>query len=327
MSESPSANVDQTTLQVRGLSVAYATPAGLARAVSDVSFDLHRREITGVVGESGSGKSTLALAVLKLLKPPGMARGQVFYQGKDIFKLEPEELRRIRWKGIAYIPQGSMNSLNPVIRIRDQFRDIIKAHEPGASKEEVYKIMTAALERVSLQASSVLGSFPHQLSGGMKQRVIIAMAIGMGPEIIIADEPTTALDVVTQDEIIRLLRQLRDSLDLTVMLISHDISILAEICDTMRVMYGGRIVESAPAREILDSPKHPYTMGLIASIPRLGRARAMSAIPGEPPNLLALPTGCVFHPRCKYVMDICKTEDPEPRMASELTEVRCHLYS
>jgi peptide/nickel transport system ATP-binding protein len=313
-------------LEVKNFSVGYLTNAGLLRAVEDVSFGVSGGDVVGIVGESGSGKSSLANGVLKLLKPPAISRGEVLYEGRNILNLSDQELREIRWKKMSYVPQGSMNSLNPVMRVRDQFLGIIRSHLGEASDGEILERMRGSLEKVRLDPDTVLNAYPHELSGGMKQRVIIAMATCLKPKVILADEPTTALDVVTQKEIINMLKQLKKEMNLTLIMISHDVSILAEVCNYLFIMYAGRIVESGRTKDILISPKHPYTMGLVASIPKLVGEKRMLSIPGEPPNLINPPSGCVFHPRCRFKMDVCEVKEPTLSVLDDEHRVRCFLY-
>jgi peptide/nickel transport system ATP-binding protein len=313
-------------LEVKNLSVGYLTKTGLLKAVEDVSFGVNEGDVIGIVGESGSGKSSLANGVLKLLKPPAISKGEVVYEGKNILDLSDQELREIRWKKMSYIPQGSMNSLNPVMRVKDQFLGIIRSHLGASSDGEILDRIRGSLEKVRLDSDTVLSAYPHELSGGMKQRVIIAMATCLKPRLILADEPTTALDVVTQKEIINMLKQLKKEMNLTLIMISHDVSILAEVCNHLLIMYAGRIVEAGPTKDILTSPKHPYTMGLVASIPKLVGEKKMLSIPGEPPNLINPPLGCVFHPRCKFRMDICEVKEPVLSLLESGRQVRCFLY-
>jgi oligopeptide/dipeptide ABC transporter ATP-binding protein len=313
-------------LVVSDLSVGYVTKNGLLRAVNEVSFKVSPGDVTGIVGESGSGKTSLANALLALLRPPAISKGRVSFGERNILSLNDDELRKLRWKELSYIPQGSMNSLNPVMRIKDQFSGILQTHLDQAERDRIRRVMEDSLSKVGLDAHNVLDAYPHELSGGMKQRVIIAMAISLGPKLIVADEPTTALDVVTQKDIMTMLAELKKQMGLTLILISHDISILAEICNYLLVMYAGRVVERGRSEDILNSPKHPYTSGLVASIPRLTGEKRVAGIPGEPPDLVTLPTGCAFHPRCKYRMTACVSQVPSSVSVGDEREVACLLY-
>jgi|ECHnycMinimDraft_1075156.scaffolds.fasta_scaffold00018_2 peptide/nickel transport system ATP-binding protein len=315
-------------LEIEGLTVAYITEKGPLIAVNDLSFSVEKGEVLGIAGESGSGKSTLANAILRLLRPPAkVLRGKVLYDsGRDLLSLPEEEFRKLRWREISYVPQGSMNSLNPVTRIRDQFADVIKYNRPELSRKEIHQLMLDSLNKVRLNGERVLDSYPHELSGGMKQRVVIAMAISLKPKVIVADEPTTALDVVTQKEIIKILRKLNEEMGVTILMVSHDISVLAEVCSSILVMYGGREMEKAPTQDILRSPKHPYTIGLISSIPRLRGDKVIYSIPGESPDLRNPSPGCIFHPRCSSKFSPCPIEEPPLIKLQGNREVRCHLF-
>ncbi|MGC8615226.1 MAG: ABC transporter ATP-binding protein [Thermoprotei archaeon] len=313
-------------LEVKGLSVEYITPTGSIKALSSIDLELQQNEILGIAGESGSGKSTLANAILGILRPPAViTSGEIKYKGRLISAFRSEEIRHLRWKEISYIPQGSMNSLNPVLRIRDQFVDVISEHAPSMNKREVIEMASDLLKRVNLNAEEVLRAYPHELSGGMKQRVIIAMALALKPSLVIADEPTTALDVVTQKEIIQMLKELRKDFGFSMIFISHDISILAEICDSILVIYAGKNMEWAPMGELLSSPKHPYSMALINNIPKFS-STSLTPLPGEPADLADPPKGCVFHPRCKYAMPICSNVEPRKAQLGEKHYAWCHLY-
>lgn len=316
-------------LEVKNLSVGYASRRAIGYAVSDVSLSIEKGEIIGLAGESGCGKTTLAISLLNLIEPPGVIDSGMAYliqrSGKsiDLLNIPPQKLREIRWKEIAYIPQGSMSALNPVLRIRQQMTDTLIQH--GLTKSEALDRARWALNLVSLDAA-VLEKYPHELSGGMNQRVAIATAVTMQPAILIADEPTTALDVVTQRSILQELIKIRDEFSTTIILISHDMGVMAQVADRMAVMYAGRIVEFGPVEDIFEEPLHPYTQKLIASIPR-STGQYLEGLPGEAPNLWRYPSGCRFHPRCS------KSFEPCTYIASELTEIvprhltACHLYT
>jgi peptide/nickel transport system ATP-binding protein len=321
-------------LEIRGLNVDYGLGEAAVRAVRNVDLTLHRGEILGLAGESGSGKSTLAYGITRLLPPPGVITGgQVIYRpgggGRaDILQMSPDELRAFRWQEISLVFQGAMNSLNPVHSVRSQLTDVLVAHRPEMSRQARYDRAAELLSLVGISADR-LGSFPHQLSGGMRQRVMIAMALALEPEVVLLDEPTTALDVVMQRQILRQLVRLRKKLGFSVVFITHDISLLVEFSDRIAIMYGGRIVEQADAKEIYRDARHPYSHGLLHSFPALhGPRRELTGIPGSPPDLKGMPTGCAFHPRCPKAMDICSERVPALSSAgSEDRTVACWLHT
>ena len=314
-------------LEVQGLTTYYTTASGPVRAVEDVSFFVERGEGLGLAGESGCGKTTVALSLLRVLPPNGkIVRGKILLDGEDIVKLSEKEMReKIRWKGISLIFQGAMNALNPVYRIGDQIIEAILTHEPHITKKEAEKRVKKLFELVGLEPSRIT-NYPHEFSGGMRQRAMIAMAIACNPKLLIADEPGTALDVIVQAQILRLLRSLKQKLNLAMILISHDLSIIAETCENVAIMYAGKIVEIGQTISIFKKPLHPYTQGLIAAFPSIKSKRMrMYAIPGNPPDLLNPPQGCRFHPRCKYAMDICLKEAPPLIEIEKGHFVACHL--
>jgi peptide/nickel transport system ATP-binding protein len=301
-------------IEVRGLCVDYGLGDDAVHAVVDADLELRRGEVLGLAGESGSGKSTLAYAVTRLLRPPGVitAGSARFGASVDLLAAGQRELRGLRWNEIAVVLQSSMNALNPVLSIGTQFSDVLRAHRPDMSRADRQVRSGELLELVGIPADR-LSSYPHELSGGMRQRVMIATALALDPSVVIMDEPTTALDVVTQREILEELRALRDRLGFAVLFISHDLSLLAEIADSIAVMYAGRLVERAAASAIFRAPRHPYSLGLLSSFPALhGPRRAMEGIPGSPPDLRNMPSGCPFHPRCGYAFDRCRTDPPPP---------------
>jgi peptide/nickel transport system ATP-binding protein len=304
-------------LEVSGLCVDYGAGPDAVHAVVDADLVLHRGEVLGLAGESGSGKSTLAYAVTRLLRAPGMIiGGSVSYHRKpgqvvDLLAVDEGALRVLRWSQISVVMQSAMNALNPVLTIGSQLTDVLRAHRPNMSKAERRARAAQLLAMVGITADR-LGSYQHELSGGMRQRVMIAMALALEPQIVIMDEPTTALDVVTQREILEELTALRERLGFAVLFITHDLSLLVEIADSIAVMYAGRLVERAGAGALLRAPRHPYSLGLLSSFPALhGPRQHLTGIPGSPPDLRKLPSGCVFHPRCSYAMDRCLTEVPQ----------------
>ncbi len=314
-------------LDVRDLRVSYRTPRGPVRAVNGVSFFLRPGERLGLVGESGSGKSTTALSLMRLLEAPAVIEGgEVWLDGTDLLRLSEEEMRQSRAADIALIPQGAMNSLNPMITVGEQLRDAIRAHDSDASRLEIDERVHTTLDGVDLSAS-VVDAFPHELSGGMKQRVCIAMAILLSPKVIIADEPTSALDVVVQRQVMETLGRVQAELGAAVILVGHDMGLMAQFVDRVGVMYGGKLVEINPVREIFKNPLHPYTQALIGSLPTLRTKELFRGIPGLTPSLLEPPPGCVFHPRCPRVMAHCSIEIPLLDEIEPESWVACHLYN
>ncbi|MEM7127529.1 MAG: ABC transporter ATP-binding protein [Chloroflexota bacterium] len=313
-------------LDVKDLRVSYQTPRGSVRAVSGVSFFLRPGERLGLVGESGSGKSTTALSLMRLLGPPAMIEGgQVLLDGTDLLQLSEEEMRRTRFADIALIPQGAMNSLNPVMKIGEQLRDTMWAHAFNETRSVHKARIGEVLEWVELEAD-VVDAYPHELSGGMKQRVCIAMAILLSPKVIIADEPTSALDVVVQRQVMETLRRVQNDIGASVILVGHDMGLMAQCVDRIGVMYGGKLVEVSPVRDIFKDPQHPYTQLLIASLPTLESKEVFSGIPGLTPSLLNPPSGCMFHPRCPQVLPHCSEDGPTLEEVKPDRWVSCHLY-
>jgi peptide/nickel transport system ATP-binding protein len=365
-----------TLLEVKNLNVDYLASNGTVHAVTDVSFTLRRGEILGLAGESGSGKSTLAYAITRLLRPPAMITGgEILYyqdavhQGRgrsvpiphprdtidrvqtdeavDLLQLSPRQLLDIRWNDLAIVFQSAMNALNPVMTVGAQIMDVLRAHRPQMGQDARKKRASELFQLVGIAADR-LRSYPHELSGGMRQRAIIAIALALSPEILIMDEPTTALDVVVQREILTEITRLQQKLGFSVIFITHDLSLLLELADNVAIMYAGRIVENASRRDLYLHPRHPYSYGLLNSFPTLhGPRHIMSGIPGSPPDLRSVPAGCAFHPRCPLAFDTCFTVLPplqpvETVEAGEGTEgtkppalavaahsrqiVACHLY-
>lgn len=314
-------------LEVQNLSINYVNDGQPpARAVENISFTLKEGELVGLVGESGCGKTTLMLALLRLLPAAGqIVNGNVFFGGKDLVSLSDDELNDIRWSGISIIFQGAMNALNPVRPVGEQISEVIIKHLPSFPKERMQGRVIELLELVGIAADHK-DHYPHQYSGGMRQRAMIAMALACNPQVVIADEPTTALDVMIQAQILELLDSLRKKLGLAVIFVTHDLGVVAEMCDRVLVMYGGVIAEYASVDVIYNDPKHPYTQELLKAFPDLTKPKKkLSSIPGYPPRLEALPAGCRFAPRCPSVFDRCHTEQPALHILADEHKVSCHL--
>jgi len=316
-------------LDIRRLSTHYVSARGtrVTRAVDDVTLSLDHGQTLGIVGESGSGKTTLALTLLRMLPPAArVVSGEMLFEGSDLLKKPEHEMRRIRGKRIAMILQDPMMSLNPLFTVGDQVAEPIRVHE-GAPRRSAWRRATELLKAVRIAAPERrVREYPHQLSGGMRQRIVGAIAISCEPKILIADEPTTSLDLTIQAQYLKLLRDLQRAHNLALIFITHNLGIVAKMCDQVAVMYAGRLVEAGPVKQIYNSPAHPYTRALLESIPRLGDSRQrLTAIEGQPPDPSAPPPGCAFHPRCPKVMDRCRTEaPPEFRVADSQTS-RCWL--
>jgi len=316
-------------LELRRLSTHYVSARGtrVTRAVDDVSLVLDQSQTLGIVGESGSGKTTLALTLLRLLPPAArIVSGEIFFEGADLLKKSDAEMRRIRGKRIAMILQDPMASLNPLFTVGDQVAEPIRVHE-GASRRSAWNRATELLKAVRIAAPETrVREYPHQLSGGMRQRIVGAIAISCEPRVLIADEPTTSLDLTIQAQYLKLLRDLQRSHNLALIFITHNLGIVAKMCDQVAVMYAGRLVESGPVKQIYNAPAHPYTRALLESIPRVGDNRKrLTAIDGQPPDPSAPPPGCAFHPRCPNAMDRCRSEAPPEFRVADAQTSRCWL--
>lgn len=313
-------------LVVKDLNVHYDTGKGAAKAVNDVSFSLRPGERLGLIGESGSGKTTMATALMRLTRAPGrIVSGSVELDGRDLLKLSQKELRETRLQDIALIPQGAMSSLNPVMRLEEQIIDAILAHQPRMKRKDLEVRVLELLRNVGL-APEVARRYPHEMSGGMKQRATMAIATSLAPKVIVADEPTSALDVVVQRQVMQTLGRLQDGLGAAVVLIGHDMGLIAQFADTVGVMYAGKLVEIGPVRQMIESPKHPYTRLLVESLPGIEVKQALTGIPGLPPPLVDLPPGCSFNPRCPLAFDRCVHERPLQQEVGERQYAACHLY-
>ncbi len=304
---------EKPLLEVRSLSTYFYTDEGVVSAVENVTFDIHPGEVLGIVGESGCGKSVTSLSILKLIPdPPGkIVNGEILFEGRDLVRLEEKEMQKVRGNEISMIFQEPMTSLNPVFTIGDQIMEAILFHQ-GLDKREARKRAIEMLHRVKIPSPETrIDSYPHQLSGGMRQRAMIAMALSCQPKLLIADEPTTALDVTIQEEILNLLKEIQSEMKMSVMLITHDLGVVSEMADQVVVMYAGRVMERGSIGSILGQMRHPYTRGLVNSIPRIEeRKKRLPAIPGQVPDAMALPVGCKFHPRCYLMIEDCKKEEP-----------------
>ena len=314
-------------LSVEGLEAYYRTPTAPVRAVDGVSFHVTKNEIFGIAGESACGKSTLALAITRLLKPPGHVKGgEVLFNGVNVLEMDEEEFRKIRWRHMSYIPQSSMNALNPIMRVEEQIADAIRAHEGKVPKDELKERIGRLLASVGL-APEVARMYPHELSGGMRQRTIIAMAIALSPELLIADELTTALDVVIQRGILQLLLDIKRRLGSSIVLITHDMAVHAEVADRLAIMYAGKIVEVSDAKSMFGEPLHPYARALISAIPSIKGKKKLVGVSGLPPDLRYPPPGCRFHPRCpNAIAGKCDAKEPELAEVEPGRFIACHLY-
>ncbi|MGW7095210.1 ABC transporter ATP-binding protein [Streptomyces sp. NPDC054874] len=316
-------------LEVRDLHVEFHTREGVAKAVNGVNYSVAEGETLAVLGESGSGKSVTAQAIMGILDmPPGkITGGEILFKDRDLLKLKPEERRRIRGQEMAMIFQDALSSLNPVLTVGQQLGEMFVVHR-GMSRKDAKAKSIELMDRVRIPAAKErVGNYPHQFSGGMRQRIMIAMAMALEPSLIIADEPTTALDVTVQAQVMELLAELQRELNMGLILITHDLGVVADVADKIAVMYAGRIVETAPVHDIYKAPAHPYTKGLLRSIPRLDqKGRELYAIKGLPPNLTRIPPGCAFNPRCPQARDVCRTDVPPLYEVDEQRRSACHFW-
>jgi len=312
-------------LEVRNLKIYYFTRAGAVKAVDDIDLDVEKNETLGLIGESGCGKTTAVFAFLRFVTPPGrIVGGKIVFEGRDIIPLSDEEMRLLRGQGIAMVFQGAQNALNPVMTVGKQISEVILEHE-NLTKEEAWEKAKAQLELVGI-ASERVKNYPHEFSGGMKQRVMVAIATACNPRLLIMDEPVTGLDVIVQRQLLFLTNSLREKMRIPIIFITHDLSVIAETCDKVAVMYAGKIVEQASAVSLYKDPLHPYSKGLIGSYPSVrGEKKELKSIPGAPPRLIDPPKGCRFSPRCAYAMDICRTEEPRLKNMGDNRVVACHL--
>jgi peptide/nickel transport system ATP-binding protein len=316
-------------LRVDDLKTYYKIQRGFVKAVDGVSFDVEKGQALGLVGESGCGKTTIATSLLRVLPSNGMiVGGRILFRDVDIARLTEAELKEdIRWKGISLVFQGAMNAMNPVIKVSDQIVEAIQIHEPNIEKREAFERAEKLFQLVGIDPSR-LDHYAHEFSGGMRQRAMIAMALACNPDIMIADEPSTALDVIVQAQVLQLLRQLKERLNLSLIIISHDLSIIAETCEKAAIMYGGKIAERGDIYAIFKNPLHPYTQGLLGAFPGVRAAKTrLVSIPGTPPDLLNAPVGCKFTERCKFAMPICQNVDPQLIEVERDHYVACHLHN
>jgi len=303
--------VEQPLLSIRNLTLEYKTRKGYVSAVKDVSFDLMAGQAMGLVGESGCGKTTIAMALLRLSPDNAVFRhGQLLLDGQDLLKLSDQEMRNVRWSRISMVFQAAMNSLDPVYRVEDQIIEALDRHRPELPHDQKHQLVAELFQLVGIDVK-MMTRYPHEFSGGMRQRAVIAMALACNPSLIVADEPTTALDVIVQDQVLRELSRIQKSMHMSMIYISHDIAVIAEVADLIAVMYAGCLVEKADTRTIFTSPRHHYTKALLSAFPSIvGPKTELVALPGDPPDLLLPPPGCRFHPRCPHALDQCLQEQP-----------------
>ncbi len=315
----------EALLSVEDFTMHYRTKAGWVQAVDGVSFALKRGQSLGLVGESGCGKTSVAMSIMRLLPYNAEIRhGRITLGGRDVYDMTSEEFRRVRWKEISMIFQAAMNALNPVYTVGSQIIEAIVEHEPETTEEEARRRVAELFDLVGIPADRA-DHYPHEYSGGMKQRAVIAMALACNPSLIIADEPTTALDVIVQDKILREMEEIRRRINMSMIYISHDISVIAEVSDIVGVMYAGKLMEIGEADDVFKRPRHPYTCGLMHAYPSiLGEKRDLATIPGEPPNLMAPPSGCRFNPRCDRATDECRAVEPTLMKVGPEHSIACH---
>jgi peptide/nickel transport system ATP-binding protein len=317
----------QTLLEIKDLQVQYPVRTGTVQGVDHVSLYVYEGETLGLVGESACGKSTMGRAILRLISEPGeIVGGQMLFKGQDLLAKKESEMARVRGRNISMIFQDPMTSLNPLQRIDGHFTETIRTHEPETSKAEALERTIEMFEHLGIQRER-LTDYPHQLSGGMRQRVMIGLALILNSDLVIADEPTTSLDVIVEAQILDLLKALKQDFAMTLILISHNLGIVAELADRLAVMYAGKMVEVAPALELFDKPLHPYTQGLLASVPNIQlEDQELRTMAGAPPDLINPPSGCRFHPRCAHVMERCRHEEPPYRQVRDERWTACWLY-
>jgi peptide/nickel transport system ATP-binding protein len=321
-------NEKEPLIQIRNLSVEYKTRLGQVSAVDNVSFDIHKGEILGLVGESGCGKSTMGKALMRMIQPPGkITEGQVIFEGEDIMTYDDDQMRDFRGRKVSMIFQDPMTSLNPVQRVDEHIIEAIQVHEPNTKTEEALKRSETLIQKLGIQKRR-MNNYPHQLSGGMRQRVMVGLGLVLNADLIIADEATTSLDVIVEAKLADQFRDIREEFDVSLLVITHNIALVAEISDRVVVMYAGHVMEIAGVETLFDDPLHPYTKGLLKSIPniKLDDTEELYKMPGEPPNLTHPPSGCRFHPRCPYAMPICEKYEPELAEVSPGRMVKCWLY-
>jgi len=317
----------EPVLQIRDLSVDYPTRAGIVRAADSVNLTVYRGEVLGLVGESGCGKSTLGMAILRLLRPPGkIAGGEIIFDGRNLLELDEEAMRHLRGARISMVFQDPMTCLNPLQRVSEHIVETIRIHQPAVTGHEARSQAAALIDRLGIRTER-MDDYPHQLSGGMRQRVMIGLALALNADLIIADEPTTSLDVIVEAQFLDLLRDLKHQFDLTIVLITHNIGVVAELADRVAVMYAGKLVELANIQPLFDDPLHPYTRGLLKSVPNINLTEDhLQIMDGSPPDLINSPSGCRFHPRCSHVMDRCRLEEPPFREVQQARWAACWLY-
>jgi len=314
-------------LEVENLTMYYATLRGYVRAVENIGLSMAKGEALGLVGESGCGKTSAMLAILRLLpRNAQIKNGKIYFDGKDLLKMSEKEVRKkIRWKRISTVFQGAMNALHPTMKIGAQIAEAVILHDRTTEKEALERAK-ALLELTGIEKSKI-DHYPHELSGGMKQRTVIAMALACNPDLVIADEPTTALDVIVAAQVMKMIKELQHKLRISLIVVTHDLSIVSEVCDKIAIMYAGKIVEDGYTLDVFHEPMHPYSRGLISAFPNiLEPKRRLQSIGGFPPDLLEPPSGCRFHPRCSYAMEVCRKNEPSPLDIGKRHLVACHLY-